>query len=98
MLLSVLDEGLFAMTYTWPSDCNHASDKDVLPEQLKKAFLAVARLTLNTPGRRMTVAEFTAGVRNQFSGNRLRVSGPATATLEHFNVILVTLSVRAQND
>ncbi len=37
-----MDEGLFAMTYTWPSECNHASRKDELPEKLKKAIQAVA--------------------------------------------------------
>ncbi len=73
MLLAILDEGLFCITFTWPSESNHTSDKDALPLSLKKAILAVARLTLNTPGKRMTLAEFGAGIRNQFSGNRLRV-------------------------
>ncbi len=74
MLLAILDEGLFCMVYTWPSGSNHTSDKDALPDKLKRAILAVARITLNTPGKRMTVSEFSAAVRNQFSGNRLRVS------------------------
>ncbi len=73
MLLAILDEGLFSMTYTWLSQANHTSDKDALPDKLKRAIMAVARMTLNAPGRKMTVTEFVTMVRNQFSGNRLRV-------------------------
>ncbi len=61
------------MVYTWPSGANHTSDKDALPDKLKNAIMSVARITLNTPGKRMTTTEFTMAVRNQFSGNRLRV-------------------------
>ncbi len=73
MLLAILDEGLFALTYTWPSGNNHASDKDDLPLPLKKALLAVGRVTLAGVNKKMSMTEYVAGLRNQFSGNRMRV-------------------------
>ncbi len=72
MLLAILDEGLFSVTYTWPSEANHASTKDVLPEKLKSALISVGRLTLQTH-KKLSLADYIQGLRNQFSGNRKRV-------------------------
>ncbi len=71
MLLAILDEGLFCLKFTWPSEANHASTKEALPQALKGALMSVARLTMKN--KKMTMGEFLNGMRNQFSGNRLRV-------------------------